>query len=70
MSIGSHMTTVTISKNFKVTIPREIRRNMQINPGQKFQVIFHKNRIELIILREIQSMRGFLKEIKTNIERY
>ena len=37
--------------------------------GLKVQVLVYGNRIELIPLKEISEMRGFLKGINTEIER-
>jgi hypothetical protein len=42
---------------------------MGIRPGQKVHVIAYENRIELILLKPIQEMRGFLKGIDTTIDR-
>ena len=63
------METVTISPKFQVVIPKAIRENMGLKPGQKLQVIAHDNRIELIPVRPIRQMRGFLKGIDTSVER-
>ena len=63
------METVTISSKFQVVIPRAIRRDMGLKPGQKLQVIAYDNRIELIPVRPIRQMRGFLKGIDTSVER-
>ena len=63
------METVTISPKFQVVIPRAIRGDMGLKPGQKLQVIAHDNRIELIPVRPMREMRGFLKGIDTSVER-
>ncbi len=63
------METVTVSPKFQVVIPRAIRGEMGLKPGQKLQVIAHDNRIELIPMRPIRQMRGFLKGIDTSVER-
>jgi len=63
------METVTVSPKFQVVIPRAIRRGMGLKPGQKLQMIAHDNRIELIPVRPIRQMRGFLKGIDTSVER-
>lgn len=63
------MGTVTISPKFQVVIPRLIREKLSLSPGQKIQAIAYGNRIELIPLRPIREMRGFLKGIDTNVER-
>ena len=63
------MTVVTISPKFQVVIPKQIRESLKLEPGQKVQAIEHDNRVELIPLRPITEMRGFLKGIDTTLER-
>ncbi|MBZ5551734.1 MAG: AbrB/MazE/SpoVT family DNA-binding domain-containing protein [Acidobacteriia bacterium] len=63
------MGTVTISPKFQVVIPRLIREQLSLSPGQKIQAIAYGNRIELIPLRPIKEMRGFLKGIDAKVER-
>ncbi len=63
------METVTISPKFQVVIPRAIRGDMGLKPGQKLGVIAYDNRIELIPVRPIRQMRGFLRGIDTCVER-
>ncbi len=63
------MTTVTVSPKFQVVIPKEIREEMELKPGQKLQIIALGDRIEFILLKKIKDARGFLKGINTDIER-
>jgi AbrB family looped-hinge helix DNA binding protein len=63
------METVTVSPKFQIVIPRTIRKSLDIQPGQKVQVIRYGNRIELIPVRPIQETRGFLRGIDTTVER-
>lgn len=63
------METVTVSPKYQVVIPRSIRKSLGIEPGQKIQVLQYENRIELISLKSIKEMRGFLKGIDTTVER-
>ena len=63
------MGTVTISPKFQVVIPKEIREQLGLSPGQKVQAIVCGDRIELIPVRPAEQMRGFLKGIDTHIER-
>jgi len=63
------MGTLTISPKFQVVIPKQIRDKLRLSPGQKIQAILYNNRIELIPVRPIKDMRGFLKGIDTSIER-
>ncbi|MBU1151797.1 AbrB/MazE/SpoVT family DNA-binding domain-containing protein [Patescibacteria group bacterium] len=63
------MTTITISPKFQIVIPKEIRDNMSLNSGMKLEIVPYKNRIELIPLKSIKSLRGSLKGIDTTIMR-
>ena len=63
------METVTISPKFQVVIPKEIRESLKLTPGQKIQAMLYDNRIELIPVRSIKKMRGYLKGIDTSIDR-
>jgi AbrB family looped-hinge helix DNA binding protein len=63
------METTTVSPKFQVVIPKKIRQQMNIQSGQKMQVIQYGDRIELLPVRPIKEMRGFLRGIDTNIER-
>jgi AbrB family looped-hinge helix DNA binding protein len=63
------MQTVTVSPKFQVVIPKEMRESLKLAPGQKVQALLYENRIELIPVRPIKRMRGFLKGIDTTIDR-
>jgi len=63
------MDTVTVSTKYQVVIPREIRASLGIKPGTKFQVLRYDNRIELIPVKPLREMRGFLRGMDTAIER-
>lgn len=61
--------TVTVSPKFQVVIPKELRESLQLVPGQKIQMLLYDDRIELIPVKSIKKMRGFLKGIDTNVPR-
>jgi len=63
------MATVTISPKYQVVIPKEIREKLGLTPGQKVQTIVFEDRIELIPVKPIKRMRGFLKGINTRVPR-
>ena len=63
------MTAVTVSPKFQVVIPKEIREALGIFSGQKIQMLTYQNRIELIPLKSMREMKGFLKGINTNVQR-
>ncbi len=55
------MSTVTISPKYQVVIPREVRERIPLRPGERLQVISFDDRIELVPVRPMRKMRGFLK---------
>ncbi len=63
------MTSVTVSPKYQVVIPKEVRDSMGIVSGQKMQILSYQNRIELIPIRPMKKMRGFLKGIDTSVKR-
>jgi AbrB family looped-hinge helix DNA binding protein len=63
------MQEVKVSPKYQVVIPLEVRESMELKPGQKLQVIRFGDRIELIPVRKIKEMRGFLKGIPTRMGR-
>ncbi len=63
------MDTVTVSPKYQVVIPLAVRERMQIRPGERLEVISFDDRIELIPVRPMRSMRGFLKGLDARFER-
>jgi AbrB family looped-hinge helix DNA binding protein len=63
------MPVVTVSPKFQVVIPLAIREALGLEPGQKVQALRYENRVELIPVRPMRSMRGFLKGIDTIVRR-
>ena len=63
------MTTLVISRKFQVVIPKAIRELLGLRPGQKVKAIAYEGRIELIPVRRIKEMRGFLREFDTTVDR-
>jgi AbrB family looped-hinge helix DNA binding protein len=63
------METVTVSPKYQVVIPSAIRKSLDVQPGQRVRVILYDNRIEMIPIKPVEEMRGFLKGIDTSIER-
>jgi len=63
------MAVITVSPKFQVVIPREIREALGLEPGQKVQAFQYQNRVELIPVRSVREMRGFLEGMDTNVPR-
>lgn len=63
------MEAVKISPKYQIVIPKKIREALNLSPGQKVQMIAFEDRIEMIPVRKISEMKGFLKGIDTTVER-
>jgi AbrB family looped-hinge helix DNA binding protein len=63
------METVTISPKFQVVIPKAIRSRLKLRPGQRVRAILYQDRIELVPVRPVRKLRGFLKGIDTTVPR-
>jgi AbrB family looped-hinge helix DNA binding protein len=63
------MESVTVSPKFQVVIPKSVREALRLKPGRKMQVVLIGGRIELIPVRKISEMRGFLRGMRTELER-
>ncbi len=63
------MVTVTVSSKYQIVIPQAIRNVLDIQVGQKIQLIPYQNRIEIVPLVDVKKMRGFLKGIDTTVSR-
>ena len=63
------MLTITLSPKFQVVIPKAIRELLHLRPGQRMQAIAYEDRIELIPVKRMKDMRGFLRGIDTSVDR-
>jgi len=63
------METVTISPKYQVVIPKAIRESLDLRPGQKVEAILYDRRIELVPVRSISEMRGFLPGLDSSVPR-
>ena len=63
------MEQVKISPKFQVVIPKVVRDSLGLRAGQRLQVVAYGDRIELVPVREIGELRGFLAGMDTRFER-
>jgi len=59
------MHTATLSSKYQLSIPKGIRELLNLQAGQKFTVLAKGKVIELVQVRSIKEMRGFLKGANT-----
>jgi AbrB family looped-hinge helix DNA binding protein len=55
------MEAVTISSKYQVVIPREVRKQFNLRPGQKIIFIPYNGTLRVVIVPPIKSARGMFK---------
>ena len=63
------MNTVRVSSKYQVVIPREVREQMDLKPGQEFHVLSFGSHIEFIPVRPARELRGLFKDNPVAFER-
>jgi len=63
------MEKAKISPKYQGVIPKAIREELELKPGQIVQVIAYGDRVEMVPFRSMRKMRGFLAGIDTTVER-
>ena len=63
------MSVVTISSKYEVVIPRLIREQFNLKPGQKIMFIPYKNTLRVVIVPSIEEAEGLYKNIDTDPQR-
>lgn len=62
------MTSATVSSKFQISIPKEVREAMHIEPGQQFEFIPMGSIIQLTPKTSIKDLRGIA--LGANPEKY
>jgi len=60
---------VTISSKYQVVIPRPIREQFNLKPGQKIAFIPYKNTLRVVIIPPIEAAQGIFPNIDTDPQR-
>jgi AbrB family looped-hinge helix DNA binding protein len=63
------MDAATISTKYQVVIPKKIREQFHLKPGQKLVFLSYKNSLRVVIIPPIEDAYGFLEGINTSLER-
>ena len=63
------MDVTAVSPKYQVVIPKRVREQFDLKPGQVLQVIALPGRIELVHSRAVSALRGFLEGENTLSER-
>jgi len=56
----------TISTKYQIVIPREVREQFNLKPGQKVMFVPYKNTIRLVIVPAIKDALGIFKGMNTD----
>jgi len=59
------MEVVTISSKYQVVIPRKVRKQFSLKPGQKILFIPYNGTLRLVVVPPIKKARGMLKGVRT-----
>ncbi|MEZ4424832.1 MAG: AbrB/MazE/SpoVT family DNA-binding domain-containing protein [Gemmatimonadota bacterium] len=63
------MSTVTVSSKYQIVIPKAVREKLRLRPGQKVEAFALGGRIELVPIRPVAKMRGYLRGMDPSFER-
>ena len=58
------METVTVSSKFQVVIPRSVRQEHRIRPGDKLAVVVKHGVVHLVPVRPFERSKGMFKGVK------
>jgi AbrB family looped-hinge helix DNA binding protein len=63
------MNTITLSNDYQLVIPEQMRETIGLKAGASFEVISYNNRIELIPIKPMKELKGIFRGIDTTIVR-
>lgn len=58
------METVTVSSKFQIVIPRTVRKELHIRPGDKLAVVGKDGVVRMVPVRPFEGSRGMFKGAK------
>lgn len=63
------MVTVKVSPKFQIVIPVVMRQSLNLKAGEVLCMLQSGNKLELIPVKTLKGMKGFLKGMDSHIER-
>lgn len=60
------MTETVVSSKYQVVIPKAVREQVRLRPGQRLAVVVRGNVISLVPVGPITELRGFIKGMDTS----
>jgi AbrB family looped-hinge helix DNA binding protein len=61
---GGSMARTRVSSKYQIVIPKDIRSQVDVRPGQEFQMVAKGGVITLVPDKPIAAMRGFVRGIR------
>jgi AbrB family looped-hinge helix DNA binding protein len=58
------MARTRVSSKYRIVIPKEIRDQVEVRPGQGFELVVKGGVITLVPVKPITAMRGFVRGIR------
>ena len=63
------MASVTISPEYQVSIPPEVREKLNIQPGQKLEILVYDGQMHFVPVVPVESLFGIFKGFEIPYER-
>ncbi len=63
------MNTITLTDNFELRVPDDVRDAMHLKAGTQFRLIPYDGRLEFVPIRKPSELRGFARGMDLDIER-
>lgn len=60
------MNIATISSKYQIVVPKKIRDQLHLKPGQQFVFVTKGDCLELVPKRSLEDLRGMLKGANTD----
>jgi AbrB family looped-hinge helix DNA binding protein len=58
------MSRSIVSSKYQIVIPKDVRESASVEVGQEMEIVAKGGVITLVPVRDLESMRGFLKGMK------
>jgi len=63
------MASVTISPEYQISIPPEVREKLHIQPGQRLEILVYDGQMHFVPIVPIESLFGLFKDAEIPYDR-
>ncbi|MGH8475672.1 MAG: AbrB/MazE/SpoVT family DNA-binding domain-containing protein [Methylococcales bacterium] len=63
------MASVTVSPEYQIVLPREVREQFNIQPGQELEILAYDGQLHIVPVEPIAALRGIFKGAEVPFER-